>query len=311
MRTSRFLAVVFGLVLFSSVCLDLGLADETDFRLKYSWPALDVEMMPASAPQPQIGVFAGEASINMWSDRLGLLTSLEMGEFELHGISGTHVISPGLPAQRIYEYETQNKILKGVYNLDMRMFLGNFIRRWSEAELKLLRDLNLAVILGWNWQHYKFERTLTEISIPGHPGEEDDHLLPWGDESGYDDDHGGPYRLQTSGLEFGASSDWAPFAEFKTDALKQISVHFLGRYAPALRAEFFGVKWQDRLESLFSADCEASVTYDFAKLLELKGKQRLAAGLGYGWRLLDGSDFNRIMTHGAMFTVTYGLPHSW
>jgi len=311
MRTSRFIAVVFGLVLFSSACLDLGLADQTDFRLKYSWPSLDVDMMPGTAPQPQLGVIGGEASINMWGDRLGLLTSLEMGEFKLHGIAGTY-IPPELPAQRIYQYETQNKIIEGVYNLDMRMFIGNFIRRWSDAELKLLRDLNLAVIVGWNWQDYRFNRTLTEISIQGHPGEAPDpHLLPWADESGYDKDHGGSYHLRASGVEVGASSDWAPFAEFETDALKQIGVHVLGRYAPGLRAEYFGVKWQDTVENLYAANCEASVTYDFAKLLGLKEKEALTAGLGYEWQILDGSNFNRIVSHGAMFTVTYGFPHSW
>ena len=312
MRVSRFLAVVFGLVLFSSVCFDLGLADETDFRLKYSWPSLDIEMMPATAPQPQVGVIAVEASVNMWGDRLGLLTALEMGEFELHGIAGSHVMSPGTPAERIYDYETHNKILKNVYNCDMRVFLGNFIRRWSEAELKVLRDLNFAVILGWNWQHYKFDRTVTDISIVGHPYEDpDEHLLPWSEESGYDEDYGGAYKLKTNGFEFGVSADWAPFSESEIDELKQISVHFLGRYAPVLRAEYFGVRWQDKLESAYGADCEASVTYDFAKLLELKGKQRLSAGLGYSYRLLNGSDLNRIASHGGMFTVSYGLPHSW
>ena len=308
----RFFAVVFGLVLLSSVCFDLGFANETDFRLKYSLPALDIEMMPTSAPQPQVGFVGFELSISMWEDRLGLLTSLEMGEFELHGISGSHVVSPGTPAERIYEYETHNKVLKGVYNCDMRVFLGNFFRRWSEAELKVLRDLNFAVVLGWNWQHYKIDRDITEISIVGHP-QEDTHeeLLPWSSESGYDEDHGGAYKLKTSGFEFGLSADWAPFAESETDALKHISVHFLGRYAPVLRAEYFGVKWGDKLESVYGADCEASITYDFAKLLELKNKQRLTAGLGYSYRTLNGSDFNSITSHGAMLTVGYGLPHSW
>ncbi|MBN1593422.1 MAG: hypothetical protein JW941_09300 [Candidatus Coatesbacteria bacterium] len=312
MRTWRFFAVVFGLIMLSSVCFDLASANETDFILKYSWPSLDVEMLPSSAPQPQVGVFGFELSINMWEDRLGMLSTFEMGEFELHGIGGEHIINPGTAAERIYEYETDNKVTKGIYSFDMRVFLGNFFRRWSEAELKVMRDLNLALVLGWNWQHYKFDRDISEISIAGHP-DEDVHpeLLPWSSESGFDKDHGGAYKLRTTGFEFGLSADWTPFTKTEVEALKQISVHFLGRYSPILRVEYCGVQWTDRLEDVYGADCEGYITYDFAKLLDLKNKQRLTAGIGYNFRILNGSDFNAITTHGAVLTIGYGLPHDW
>ena len=78
-----------------------------------------------------------------------------------------------------------------------------------------------------------------------------------------------------------------------------------------MRCTSFGVKWQSKLESISGADCEASVTYDFAKLLDLKGGQSLMAGLGYNMRLLSGHDFNRVTSYGGVFTVSYGMKHSW
>ncbi|HUT04179.1 MAG TPA: hypothetical protein VM163_09850 [bacterium] len=313
MRVSRFLAVVFMLALFFGAWTNLGLADQTQFTLKYSWPRLDVERMPASAMEPEGGVGAFEASINVWQDRLGLLTSFEMGEFEFHGISGTHIVSPGTAAQRVYDYDSYTDVVKGVFNCDMRIYLGNFFRRWSEAELKVLRDMNLAVVLGWNWQHYKFDRNVVDINVVGHPNEEaDKSLLPWNEATGYAVDHGGAYKIVASGPELGFSLDWSPFEESKTDALKQIGMHFLSRFSPGiLRAHFYGVKWQNSLESISGADCEAGVTYDFAKLLDLKGGQSLTAGLGGNMRLLSGHGFNRITSYGGLFTVSYGMKHTW
>ena len=313
MRISRVFVAAFMLALFLGALSNLGLADQTHFTLKYSWPRLDIEQMPAYAKGPESGVGAFEASINMWKDRLGLLASAEWGKFEFHGMSGTYNVSPSAGAQRVYDYESHTDIYKGVYNCDMRFYLGNFIRRWSEAELKTLRDLNLAVILGWNWQHYKFDREITELSVRGHPNETpDERLLPWGDATDYDDDHGGAYKMDASGPEIGLSLDWSPFNKSKTEALKQIGVHLLSRFSPSMvRVKFYGRKWQDTMDSISGADCEVGVTYDFTKLLELKQGQSLSAGLGYNYRYLSGHNFNRITSYGAMFTVTYGMQHTW
>ncbi|MBN2207903.1 MAG: hypothetical protein JW759_01195 [Candidatus Coatesbacteria bacterium] len=298
MVISRSLAVVLGLVLFSSVWFNVCLANETDFTLKYGWPSLDMENRPHWAPGPVWGSLEFEGSINVWEDRLGLLTSLDMRQFELHGISGVHYVNPGTAAERRWEYETDTDVTIGNYHLDMRMYLAKFIKKWSEAELKTLEKSQLAFILGWNWRHYKFDRNVSRLE--GQDTDED--LLPWPEETGFGIDHGGAYKMEGRGPEVGLSLDWKLFDEF--------SIRAMGRCVPVFRMDFFGVEWEESLESNYAVDADAAMCYDFAKLFELTD-QRLKLGLGYQYRRIEGTDLGPFVTCGPILTFVYGFKHTW
>jgi len=276
-----------------------ALGNETDVKLKFSWPSLDIESRPHWAKQPRDGVGGLEASINFWSDRLGLLADLQSGKFKVFGISGTHIVSPGTAAQRRYVFETHEMITRTDFHADMRVYLGNFIGRWSDKKLKLLKDTNLAFILGWNWQYHKFERYIDELWAQERP---DRTKLPWSQETGYKDDHGGAYRLRISAPEIGISLNYKFYKEF--------SALLLSRYFTLGRAEYFGVGWQAKLDNIYGCDGEAGISYDFAKLLDLKG-QRLSFGVGYQWAVTNGRHLDRVSSYGAVAFISYGFKHTW
>jgi len=297
MSISRFLALTSGLVLLLSAGV-VGFANETDVTLKLSWPSQDIEDRPDWADAPEYGVAGVEASINFWDDTFGILSYLEMGEFEMDGISGLHVLNPGTAAERRMEFDTHTEIVRTMFHADMRVYLGNFMKFWMEDEVKFLSDSNLAFILGWHWQHYSFDRYVDSLS--GHEADQD--YLPWPDETGVDADHGGAYKLEVHGPEIGISADWNFYDQF--------TLHVKSMLSSLGRAEYFGEDWQEKSDEVYLLDSDATVTYDFAPLLEMQ-KQRLTAGLGYMHRLMDGPELEKYESHGAMLTIGYGFPHNW
>jgi len=298
MTLPRFLAIVCGLVLVVST--GLSFANDTDIRLKYSWPNLDIEERPGWAKQSVEGVGCIDASINFWEDRLGLLASLEMGRFNMHGMNGEHYINRGTPAERRFDFETHDEITKTSFHADMRLYIANFVKNWSEAEMKGLLDSKLALIVGLHWQHYKFDRFIDELT-----GDESDaRLLPWEHETNFADDHGSAYKLKVMAPEVGLSLNWK--------FVDELALVALCRYFEFGEADYYGEKWQENIKNVYGGDGEIGLSYDFAKLFDMKN-QRLAIGLSYEYRFMDshGADMQTTTSHGAAMSVNYGFAHSW
>ncbi len=265
MRISRVLAVVFILALFLGACTNLALADQTRFTLKYSWPRLDVEGNQGSARWHYKWSTGLDASINMWSDRVGLLTSLELGQLKGGELEGEELKG----GDRVF-----------TYHADMRAYLANFIKRWSDSDhkaLKVLKDINLAFIMGWRWQNYIWQEP---------------HSTPF---------IGSPiYILRTYAPELGLSLDWRFY--------DQASLHFLARGFALGRAEVPLVAY--KIGDVHGCDAKCELTFDWAKLLKLK-KQSLELGVGCQYELLNAESLGEYKSFRPMITVSYGFAHSW